>query len=149
MNLPRLNLPSYQFVFKNKEGKTYIFDIIRKKLVYLTPEEWVRQNFIKYLIEELGYSKSLIKVESGLRYNKRLKRSDLVIFNNQATPEILVECKSTSIPISQHMFDQVAVYNNTLKAQYLVISNGLEHYCCKVDFEKNEIKYLTAIPSKK
>lgn len=149
MKLPNLNLPLYELEIKNKEDKPYIFDIVRKKQVRLTPEEWVRQNFIHYLIEQLGYSKALIKVESGLHYNQRIKRSDIVVFNNQALPELLVECKATTIPINQDMFDQAAVYNQTIKAPYLIITNGLDHYCCQVDFENNKISFLETIPSKK
>jgi hypothetical protein len=144
-----LNLPTFQFDIKNKEGKLYIFDIVRKKLVLLTPEEWVRQHFIKYLVYELNYSKSLIKVESGLKYNQRLKRSDILVCTNQGTPEILIECKSTAMPIKQNMFDQVSIYNKSIQAPYLVITNGLEHYCCFIDFQHNQITYLDNIPVKK
>lgn len=144
--LPKLNLPHYEIDIKSSEGKLYVYDIIRKKRVVLTPEEWVRQNFIHHLIKTSGYSKSLIKIESGMKYNQRLKRSDIVVYTRDGNPHLLVECKSFTTKINQSTFDQVAVYNQTIKAKYLMITNGDQHYCCEMDFESNNYKFVDEIP---
>ncbi len=141
-----LNLPSYSFKIKNKENKLYIFDIIRKKNIMLTPEEWVRQHFIHYLIEEKKYPKSLIAVEKQLTINNLSKRTDILIFDNKGLPNIIVECKAPSIKISQNTFDQIARYNLKLKAKYLIVTNGLQHYYCKMDHQKMQYDFLKEIP---
>jgi len=141
-----LNLPSYSFKIKNKENKLYIFDIIRKKNIMLTPEEWVRQHFIHYLIEEKKYPKSLIAIEKQLTINNLLKRTDILIFDNKGLPHIVVECKAPSIKISQNTFDQIARYNLKLQAKYLIVTNGLQHYYCKMDHQKMQYDFLKEIP---
>ena len=148
MKLPSLNLPTYQFDIKSNEGQLFIYDVIRKKSIQLTPEEWVRQNFVQFLIDK-GYSKALMKIEGGLKYNTRLKRSDIVIYNNEGKPQLLVECKSDKVKLQQSHFDQAAVYNQTLKARYLVITNGLQHYCAEMDFKKGNYTFLEDIPGGK
>lgn len=125
-----LNLPEIELKIRKKEANREIFDIIRKKFVFLTPEEWVRQHFIHFLIDHLGYSKSLLKVESGLKYNSLNKRSDIVAYNSNATPILLVECKSFKESINQKALDQATVYNKKIRATYVVLTNGLKHYCC-------------------
>ena len=141
-----LNFPEYQFRFKNSENKVAIFDEIRKKFLILTPEEWVRQNVVKYLIEEKNYPKSIINVEKNLKINGLTKRYDVVVFNTDGSILILVECKAPEIKISQATFDQIARYNLTLKAEYLMVTNGLKHYFCKVDFKNEKYQFLENLP---
>ena len=142
--MKKLNLPEFPAKVKQVDGKVMIFDIIRKKHVQLTPEEWVRQNFINFLINFLDYPKSLIKVESGLRYNRLLKRSDILVFNRDAEPLLLVECKSPDSKITQNVVDQAAVYNRSLKAGYLLVTNGIQHLCWKISENGNQL--LEEIP---
>ena len=142
-----LNLPTYKFKIKNTKNKYTIFDIVRKKYVSLTPEEWVRQHFIHYLIDEKKYPISLIAIEKQLTINNLTKRTDILVFNLEGTPEIIVECKAPSIKITQHTFDQIARYNLKLNANYLIVSNGLKHYYCKMDFLKEEYIFLNSIPN--
>lgn len=123
--------------------------MIRKKYVALAPEEWVRQHMVNFLIYHRDYPKSLISVESGLKYAKVSKRTDVVTFDNQGQPFMIVECKAPEVRINQKTFDQIAVYNKTLNARYLVITNGLEHFVCYYDVAKNGYKFLEDIPSYK
>ena len=145
--MQKLNFPDYEFRFKNSENKTSIFDEIRKKFIILTPEEWVRQNVVRYLIDEKKYPKSLINVEKILKINDLTKRYDVVIFNSDGTINVLIECKSTKIEITQTVFDQIARYNMTLKANYLMVTNGLNHYICKIDFENEKYSFLEHLPN--
>lgn len=142
-----LNFPSYPFRLKSSENKTLIFDIIRKKYVVLTPEEWVRQHVVHYLHTEKKYPLSLISIEKQLKINTLVKRTDVVVFNKKGTPEIIVECKAPNVPISQGTFDQIARYNLTLKANFLMVSNGLNHYYCQMDHEKETYVFLQEIPN--
>ncbi|MBX2954873.1 MAG: type I restriction enzyme HsdR N-terminal domain-containing protein [Cyclobacteriaceae bacterium] len=139
----KLNLPAYDFKLKKADGKVWIFDGIRKKFIVLTPEEWVRQHFVQYLIHELSYPKALVKLEGGLRYNQLAKRSDIVVFNRTGNPWMVVECKAPEIELNQEAAQQVSVYNGTLKASYVVITNGLRHLCFEM---ANEIKSLSKLP---
>jgi len=141
-----LNLPSYQFRIRSSGEKAEIFDDIRKKFVALTPEEWVRQNFIAYLQNEKGYPISLIAVEMSLKLNKMHKRSDIVVYNTSGEAILLVECKAPSVKIKQDVFDQIARYNMTLKVKYLIVTNGLKHYCCMIDYETMNYQFLKDIP---
>lgn len=142
-----LNLPDYNFRLKFCDGKNYIFDTIRKKYVIATPEEWVRQRFIRFLCETLNYPESLIAIEKQIQFNGLKKRCDAVIYNKMHTPEIIVELKAPSVTINQMTFDQASVYNYKLKVNYLFISNGLTHYACKIDHENQKLLFLPAIPS--
>jgi len=144
--LENLSLPAYDFRYIIKEDKNYIFDIIRKKYVLLTPEEWVRQNFIRYLIEEKGYIQSLVRVEMFFKLNRLAKRADIALFNRKGQPKVLVECKSPKVTISQVVFEQVARYNLSFKVDFLIVTNGLQHYCCKMDYEQNDYSFLEEIP---
>lgn len=144
--MKNLNLPAYNYKLKSSENKTYIFDVIRKKYIVLTPEEWVRQHLVHYLINEKGYPKSLINVEKQLIINNLKKRTDIVVFTNTGTPHIIVECKAPSVKITQKTFDQIARYNLKLKAQFLMLSNGLQHYFAKLDLENNAFVFLKDIP---
>jgi len=145
--MQELNFPSYSFRIKSSENKTLIFDIIRKKYVILTPEEWVRQHVILFLIEEKKYPVSLIAVEKQLKINSLSKRTDVVVFNRKGTPEILIECKAPTVAINQQTFDQIARYNLTAKSNYLMVTNGLNHYFCQIDFEKETYIFLKDIPN--
>lgn len=142
----KLNLPSFNFKVKDVNGKVWIFDGIRKKYVVLTPEEWVRQHFIQYLIGHMNYPKSLIKLEAGLMYNQLAKRSDIVIYGRDGNPWMIVECKAPDIQLDENVIRQVSVYNKTLKASYVVITNGMRHLCFEV---RAEIKSLTELPAYK
>ena len=145
--MTNLNLPTYSFKVKSKENKLYIFDNIRKKNVVLTPEEWVRQNYIAFLIFEKKYPPSLISVEKKLILNTLTKRTDIVIFDASGKPNIIVECKAPSVKITQSAFDQIAQYNMTLNAKYLIVTNGLQHFYCQMNFEKMKYDFLKEIPS--
>lgn len=144
--MEQLNFPNYSFTLKNRENKTYIFDLIRKKNVLLTPEEWVRQHCLHFLISELGYPKSHINVEKQIKINGQLKRYDIVVYNSLGEVLILVECKAPSVPISQNTFDQIARYNMALNSTFLMLTNGREHYFCVMDFENQTYRFIRELP---
>lgn len=144
--MQQLNLPTYKFKLKSNENKYAIFDIIRKKYVILTPEEWVRQHFIHYLIEAKKYPRSHFAIEKKLTVNNLTKRTDIVIYNLNRQPEIIVECKAPSVKITQESFDQIARYNLKLNANFLIVTNGLEHYYCQMDKEKKQYTFLESVP---
>jgi hypothetical protein len=121
-----LNLPTYNFKLKNSQNKTLIFDKLRKKYVVLTPEEWVRQHFVHFLIDQKKYPETLIAIEKQLTINNLKKRTDILIFNSDGKPEVVIECKAPSIKISQKTFDQIARYNLQLKADFLIVTNGFQ-----------------------
>lgn len=141
-----LNLPAYEYRLEQNGGKLAIFDPIRKKFIVLTPEEWVRQHFVNYLTHHLGYPASRIRVESGTSYNKRAKRTDILIYDDQLEPLVLVECKAAHVAVSQATFNQISVYNKILKAKILICSNGMVHYACNYDLETNAVSFLDHIP---
>ncbi|MEH0157952.1 type I restriction enzyme HsdR N-terminal domain-containing protein [Limibacter armeniacum] len=145
MSLPPLNLPSYDCKLQKRDNKLYIFDQIRKKYLQLTPEEWVRQHFIHFLSQQ-GFPKSLMSIEAGLKLNKLQKRTDIVIYDRQGKPFMLVECKAPEIKLSDATFNQAASYNMVLKAPYLSITNGMQHYFCHIDFENKKYSFLETIP---
>ena len=142
----KLNLPKSDIKIKKNNNSNYIFDIIRRKYLLLTPEEWVRQNFIHYLINHKGYSKNLIGVEKEFRLNGRIFRTDIVVFNNCAEPKIIVECKAPTVKITQQTFEQIANYNRQFKVDYLIVTNGLEHYICKIKYPDISYTFLKDIP---
>jgi predicted type IV restriction endonuclease len=144
--MQQLNFPSYSFRFKNSENKVSIFDEIRKKFIILTPEEWVRQHVVRFLLEEKKYPKSLINVEKVLTVNGLRKRYDIVVFNPDGSIFVLIECKAPEIKTAQSTFDQIARYNMTLKAEYLMVTNGLNHYFCQMDFENEKYEFLRELP---
>ena len=145
----KLNFPKFSFRFKNSENKVSIFDIIRKKFVILQPEEWVRQNCIHYLIDIKKFPISLINVEKELIINNLKKRYDIVVYKPDGSIHLLVECKSPNITINQETFDQIARYNLELKAMYLMVTNGLNHYYCQMDFDNSRYIFLKDIPNYK
>lgn len=146
-NPVELNLPPYPFKLHQKNNVVFIFDELRKKDLVLTPEEWVRQHFVQYLIIQKKYPKTLTKLEGGLKLNRLQKRTDILIFDKSGKAQVLVECKATSIKITQDVFDQAARYNMIHKVKYLVISNGLQHFCCVMDYEKNSYQFLEELPA--
>ncbi len=146
--MQELNFPKYSFRLKNSENKSAIFDAIRKKFVILTPEEWVRQHVIKYLLEEKKYPASLTNIEKAIKVNNLIKRYDVVVYNSDGSIFLLVECKAPHIKITQETFDQIARYNLALKAEYLMITNGINHYYCIMDFENQKYIFLEELPSR-
>ena len=146
--MQQLNFPKYSFRFKSSENKTLIFDEIRKKFIILTPEEWVRQHIVQFLISEKKYSKSLINVEKQLKVKDTIKRYDVVVYNRDGSIFLIVECKAPSIPITQQTFDQIARYNLVANATYLMVTNGLEHYYCQMDYKNEKYIFLRDLPFK-
>jgi type I site-specific restriction endonuclease len=144
-----LNLPQYSFHTREKAGKKLIFDDFRRKWVALNPEEWVRQNFSRYLTEEKHFPASLVAIERTLRINQHDFRTDVVLFSKSGNPLVVVECKATEVKISQQVFDQIARYNLDLRVSYLIVTNGLVHYCCKFDQQQLTYTFLPEIPDYK
>jgi hypothetical protein len=144
--MDKLNLPSYNYRIEEKEGMTKIFDEIRKKLVKLTPEEWVRQHFIQFLITARSYPKGLLLIEKELKVDTLKRRPDLVVYNREGKPIMIVEFKATNIPISEDVFFQIALYNKKLQVPYLILSNGLDHFCAKINQDIGSLEFLENIP---
>lgn len=142
-----LNLPPFDIKVKKIDGRLSVFDKVRRKYVALTPEEWVRQHFINYLVFEKGYPESLIANEIQINLNQQKKRCDTVVYDRDAIPLVIIEYKAPEVGITQNVFDQIVQYNVVLKVRYLIVSNGLNHYCCKVDYENHTFAYLPDIPS--
>ena len=132
-----------------KEGKRYILDLIRKKQLVLTPEEWVRQSLLLFLIEKKGYPKNLIRVEQKLEGKDMFFRADIVIYDNSGKPRMIIECKAENVKITQEVFEQISKYNLQFKVDYLMVSNGKQNYVCKIDYEKKNYVFLKEIPDYK
>ncbi len=145
--MQKLNLPEYSFKTQNREGKQYIFDSLRKKYVRLTPEEWVRQNFVQFLISEKKFATALMAVEAGVKINNNPQRADLVVFDRSGNPVLVVEFKAPEVKISQQTFDQIVRYNMQLKVRFLIVSNGIQHYCCTIDYSENTYAFMPEIPA--
>lgn len=141
-----LNFPSYTFRVKNSENRTLIFDGIRKKFVVLTPEEWVRQHVVQFLLQDKKYPLSHINVEKQIKLNGLIKRYDVVVYKPNGQLHLLVECKAPTIMISQATFDQIAQYNFKLNATYLMVTNGLSHFYCQTDPEAEKYQFMKEIP---
>ncbi len=144
-----LNFPAYSFKIRSGTQRKQIFDPIRKKYVTLTPEEWVRQHLVQFLVQERNFPASLIAVEMSLKLHGMQKRGDIVVYNNIGNPFFIAECKAPEVKITQQVFDQIARYNIVLKVPFLVVSNGLQHFCCQVDHENETFSYLKEIPNYK
>jgi hypothetical protein len=142
----RLNLPQYEINITEKDGKRMIFDFLRRKYVVLTPEEWVRQHFTHYLVEQKGYPKGLLGNEVELRLGDKKLRCDSILYNKVALPQMIIEYKAPHVQIQQKTFDQISAYNLLLRVDYLIVSNGLQHYCCKMDYEQQKYHFLEEIP---
>ena len=142
----RLNLPQYEIKIGEKDGKRTIFDFLRRKYVTLTPEEWVRQHFTHYLIAHKGYPKGLMGNEVELHVGEKRLRCDTILYNKETQPRMIIEYKAPTIQLQQKTFDQISVYNLLLKVDYLIVSNGLQHYCCKMDYDTQSYTFLEGIP---
>ncbi|TSD66007.1 type I restriction enzyme HsdR N-terminal domain-containing protein [Inquilinus sp. KBS0705] len=147
--LTPLNLPPYPFKLTEQNGQLTVFDELRKKNIVITPEEWVRQHFVQYLIKHKQYPKTLIKLEGGLKLHGNAKRTDIVVFNTAGQKILLVECKAPSVTISQATFDQAARYNMVHKVSLLAVTNGLRHYYCHIDHEKQSYSFMEELPAYK
>ncbi|MBQ8008448.1 MAG: type I restriction enzyme HsdR N-terminal domain-containing protein [Bacteroidaceae bacterium] len=141
-----LNLPTFEIKIKEMGTKKTIFDILRRKYVALTPEEWVRQHFVHFLIEQRGYPKALLANEVEISLNGTSKRCDTVLYNRDLTAQMIVEYKAPEIRITQKVFDQITRYNMVLHVDYLIVSNGIDHYCCNMDYGNNTYRFLEQIP---
>jgi len=144
--MQQLNLPEVNLKIMNENNKLKVFDIIRKKYVALTPEEQVRQQFIHYLINEKHYPKGLLAVEKQLKIYDTEKRADIILYNINLKPIVIVECKAPEVTVNQKAFDQIARYNMNFKADYLIVTNGLKHFCCKPDYKSSTYEFLKEIP---
>ena len=144
--MKQLNLPEYSFNIRGKEGEEVILDPLRRKFVKLTPEEWVRQNFIQYLISEGRYPLGLIGIEMQFGHNKLKKRTDILVHNRSGKPVMIVECKAPEILLEEKVFEQIVTYNMKLKVPYLVVTNGMRHYACKFADDFSSWEYLNVIP---
>lgn len=144
--MKELNLPEYSFRITDQGKTRMILDVQRKKFVKLTPEEWVRQNFVQYLIREGGYPPGLIGIEIPLIYNKLKKRVDILVHDRKGQPVMIVECKSYDVPLDDPVFEQIAIYNMRFNVPCLVVTNGLRHYACRLKGEGEKPEYLMAIP---
>ncbi|WP_396169122.1 type I restriction enzyme HsdR N-terminal domain-containing protein [Flavobacterium sp.] len=145
--MQKLHFPKYTFRFKNSENKIAIFDEIRKKFILLTPEEWVRQHVVQFLLQEKNYPKSYINVEKIIKINSLIKRYDIVVYQPNGDLFLLIECKAPEVKITQETFNQIARYNLVLNAKYLMVSNGLNHYFCQMDFENEKYVFLEELPN--
>ena len=143
----KLNLPAYEFRYRTEGESRLVLDVYRKRFVKLTPEEEVRQRFARYLVEEKGYPASLIMTEYALKVNKLSRRCDILVHKPAGQPVLMVECKAPEVGISQATFDQVARYNLAFRVSYLIVTNGLKHYCCRIEFETGKISFLGEIPA--
>jgi len=144
--MQKLNFDDYDFRFRNAGGRISIFDEIRKKFVVLTPEEWVRQHVVQFLMHEKKYPKSLINVEKIITINGLTKRYDVVVFTTDGSIFILIECKAPQVKISQTVFDQIARYNMTMQSEILMVTNGLNHYFCQMDYQNEKYRFLAKLP---
>ena len=147
MHLPNLSLPAFKYKIRENKGRNYIFDVLRKKYVSLTPEEWVRQHFIHYLIDHKGFPKGLFRIEKVLHYHRLSKRADIIVCDRTGQPILLVECKAANQQLTQEVFNQAATYNKEIKAYTSIITNGLRHFCYQTDFSTHRISFLQTIPS--
>ena len=142
-----LNLPTFNAKISSDGKKSMIFDVIRQRYVTLTPEEWVRQHFVHYLIEQKGYPLSLLANEIQIKLNGTSKRCDTVLYSRDLSPQLIVEYKAPSVEITQKVFNQISRYNMVLHVDYLIVSNGLQHYCCRMDYEQQSYHFLPEIPA--
>ncbi len=142
----RLNLPSFQIKLSGTQEHPRIFDILRRKYVSLTPEEWVRQHFIHFLTEHKGYPTALLANEISMNIGNKQLRADSVLYDRTLRPRMIIEYKAPTVAITQKVFDQITIYNMLLHVDYLVVSNGLQHYCCHMNYEDHTYEFLQDIP---
>ncbi|MCX6251856.1 MAG: type I restriction enzyme HsdR N-terminal domain-containing protein [Bacteroidetes bacterium] len=144
--MDQLNLPAAALKLRSNDGKTEAWDIIRKRYIILTPEEWVRQHYVHFLINDRKVPASLIAIEVSLKYNRMSKRCDILVYDRQGKPLIIVECKAPEVKITQDVFQQIAMYNMSLKVPYLVVTNGINQYTCSIDHKKKKYTFLEELP---
>ncbi|MCF8347122.1 MAG: type I restriction enzyme HsdR N-terminal domain-containing protein [Bacteroidales bacterium] len=144
--MQKLNLPEYDLKTKEESGRIFVFDPFRSRYLVYTPEEHVRQHFARFLIEERGFPATLMATEHSMKLNKMSKRCDILVFSRDRQPVVLVECKSPAVRITQAVFDQVARYNVVFRVSYLMVTNGMKHYCCRVDFASGKVEFMDEIP---
>ncbi|MBQ9357324.1 MAG: type I restriction enzyme HsdR N-terminal domain-containing protein [Prevotella sp.] len=142
-----INLPPYEIKMSERGGKRMIFDFLRRRYVSLTPEEWVRQHFVHYLVEHKGYPKGLLANELSLQVGEKRLRCDTVLYDTALHPRMIIEYKAPDIAITQRVFNQITVYNFLLHVDYLIVSNGLQHYCLRMDYERQSCEFLSDIPA--
>ena len=142
-----LNLPPSDLRLRDADSRRQVYDILRRRYVALTPEEWVRQHFVHFLIEHKGYPKGLLANEVELRVGEKRLRCDTLLYDRTLQPQMIVEYKAPTIAITQHVFDQIAAYNLILHVDYLIVSNGLQHYCCRMDYSRKTYTFLQDIPN--
>ena len=142
----KLNIPPFQMKLSGTQERPKILDILRRKFVALTPEEWVRQHFVNYLTQHKGYPTALLANEMELKIGTKRLRCDTLLYNRYMQPRMIIEYKAPHITISQQVFEQIASYNTLLHVDYLVVSNGLQHYCCKMNYEQHSMQFLKQIP---
>lgn len=145
--MQRLNLPEYQFNIKKKENTCLIFDTLRRRWVTLTPEEWVRQNFVRFLTTERQFPAALMNNEISLTQNGIKRRCDTLVADRTGAPLAIIEYKAPTVEITQKTFDQIVRYNMVLMAKFLIVSNGMKHYCCRIDYENNSYSFISDIPN--
>lgn len=141
-----LNLPQYEIRVSQRNGHPTIFDTLRRRYVALTPEEWVRQHFVHYLIEHLGYPSGLLANEVQLQVGDKHLRCDTLLYNKDLQPQMIIEYKAPSVTLTQRVFDQITVYNLLLHVPYLIVSNGLQHICCRMDYDNKKYTFIEDIP---
>jgi hypothetical protein len=141
-----INLPPYKIKLRDHDGRRQIFDSLRRKYVALTPEEWVRQHFVHFLTDHKGYPKGLLANEVELKAGEKKLRCDTLLYNKALQPQMIIEYKAPHVEITQQVFDQITVYNRLLHVDYLVVSNGLQHYCCRMDYNRQTYEFLREIP---
>ena len=141
-----INLPPYEIKLREQDGKRQILDFLRRKYVSLTPEEWVRQHFVNYLLNYKGYPKGLLANEVELRVGEKKLRCDTLLYNKGLQPQMIIEYKAPDIELTQRVFDQITAYNFLLHVDYLVVSNGMQHYCCRMDYARHSYAFLQDIP---
>ena len=141
-----LNLPAFDAKIIVKNGKNVIFDSIRRRYVALTPEEWVRQHFVNFLIAHKGYPRELMANEVPITLNGTKKRCDTVLYKRDLSARMIIEYKAPDVEITQAVFNQIMRYNMVLRVEYLVISNGIQHFCCQMDYVNNRYNFLQDIP---
>lgn len=144
MPFSELNLPSFEFRIREEGQRKQIFDSLRKRFVALTPEEWVRQHFLRFLTEVKKYPASLISIERGVKIISGTKRTDILVYTRQGKPWMIVECKAPEVPVTEDALLQAARYNMALQASFLVLTNGMEHYCCSL--QNRQIEFLDDLP---
>lgn len=145
--MERLNLPPFDYQIRSSEQGYLIFDVVRRRYVRLTPEEWVRQHFLHYLMDHLAYPRALVRLEQGVRYNRLQHRADILVYDRAAKPLLLVECKAPHVSLKHDTWGQIARYNASINARLLAMTNGLQHACWQLDYAQGNHILLPSIPS--